>query len=775
MVTEWQKLVCSTCGGTLEEKGGKLVCAHCKSTYQAKEKISEAEVIALNSATVDRNRYRFDDAQEKYDLILKDYPENAEANWGAFLCSYGIIYEEDYDGEFVPTCHRLSDCPVEKSPYYKKLTAEQKERAKEIEELRLKILEETKKIKPYDVFICYKQNEEKKGVTVPTRESKWARDIYEKLTNKYKLRVFFAEKSLEKSNADYEPHIYAALRSAKLMFVLTTSLEHLNAVWVANEWKRYVSYIRAGEDKRVRVVYDNVEPYNLPKGFQETQMINIDGDWMAAVEAAVADVNKVVGLDRIEIQGGQMGKKSSTIQTGTLVTHEIGVGIADTTVSEKQALEIAKEYLNDGQWSSALQMVDGVLYSNKNCAEALWYKFLAKKQIKDEKEFIKSIGAMVSFNKDALFTQKEIEENIGDILRKADKNFAAELLNTLYSAIEVCNIGGAAIILLDLVLPYNYADREKNIKECFAVAIKVGRFEVFKKLLTTLKGEEVDEYIQYNLAFADSKNAYSVDKEKVLKNVLSVDEGNVVALRKIFELSSPNLSFAENKKNFEEILKFSSKPDTEIENVLVGFSNEISNKNQSAFVKEILRYYSGDLKNLKVILQKLAFKMLEIKAFDDALELFSMLIILAPDDKEVYWGICLAKIKAKYEVDVIESDIPLTSIPEYLKYLTMVDATRRQACMALTKEQESKIKERAEKKKAEKEKRRQERNKKTRATISTILAILGGIAVPGGCIGCLSAWTYDGGEARQIIFTVVMVIGIIIAIVGRTMATNNDD
>ncbi|MBR2316388.1 MAG: hypothetical protein IKA37_00295, partial [Spirochaetales bacterium] len=56
----------------------------------------------------------------------------------------------------------------------------------------------------------------------------------------------------------YEPHIYAALRSAKLMFVLTTSLDNLHSVWVANEWKRYVSYIRAGENKTVRVVYDSM-------------------------------------------------------------------------------------------------------------------------------------------------------------------------------------------------------------------------------------------------------------------------------------------------------------------------------------------------------------------------------------------------------------------------------------------------------------------------------------------------------------------------------------
>ena len=81
----------------MEYKGELLVCKYCKSTYETQEEISESLVIQLNGANVDKNRFLFDDALEKYSLLLKDYPDNAEANWGAFLCSYGIIYEEDVD------------------------------------------------------------------------------------------------------------------------------------------------------------------------------------------------------------------------------------------------------------------------------------------------------------------------------------------------------------------------------------------------------------------------------------------------------------------------------------------------------------------------------------------------------------------------------------------------------------------------------------------------------------------------------------------------------
>ena len=294
MLTELKKLTCICCGGELAEKDGKLVCKYCKSTFEEVEKISEEEVVvALNRATTDRNLLRFDEALEEYNLLLQKYPHNEMASWGAFLCDYGIIYEQDYDNQYIPTCHRLNERPVIESPNYAGLSAGHQANANEIEKLRLAIMEKAKKIQPYDVFICYKATEEKRGVSVPTREASWARDIYELLTKKG-LRVFFAEKSLAGSNVDYEPHIYAALRSAKLMFVLAGSIEHVNATWVANEWKRYSKYVRDGEEKTLRVVYDFINPYDLPKVLQNKQAINHnDMGWVEAVQKATDDIFEI--------------------------------------------------------------------------------------------------------------------------------------------------------------------------------------------------------------------------------------------------------------------------------------------------------------------------------------------------------------------------------------------------------------------------------------------------------------------------------------------------
>lgn len=289
MLTELKKLTCVCCRGELVKKEDKYVCKYCKSVFEEVERVTEEEVISLNRATEDRKLLRFDEAFEEYNLLLKKYPENEMANWGAFLCDYGIIYEDDDDGRIVPTCHRLNERPVAKSPYYAKLTETHKQYADEIERLRLSIMAESKKIPPYDVFICYKKTRENSDK--PTREASWARDMYEFLTYEMKLKVFFAEKSLEGTNAGYEPHIYAALRSAKLMFVLAGSIKNVESGWVANEWKRYAKYVQDGEEKTLRVVYDNIEPYELPKALQSKQGIDHNAmGWDQAVRKAVEEV-----------------------------------------------------------------------------------------------------------------------------------------------------------------------------------------------------------------------------------------------------------------------------------------------------------------------------------------------------------------------------------------------------------------------------------------------------------------------------------------------------
>ncbi len=82
------------------------------------------------------------------------------------------------------------------------------------------------------MFICYKESDAN-GRRTP--DSVLANDLYHQLTQEG-FKVFFARITLEdKHGSAYEPYIFAALNSAKVMVVLGTRPEYLTAVWVKNE------------------------------------------------------------------------------------------------------------------------------------------------------------------------------------------------------------------------------------------------------------------------------------------------------------------------------------------------------------------------------------------------------------------------------------------------------------------------------------------------------------------------------------------------------------
>ena len=213
----------------------------------------------------------FDKAAGVFETIVTDYPEEAEAYWGLVLCKYGIEYVDDPGtGKKIPTCHRSSFESVEDDTNFEQACENAdaiarrlyREEARQIETLRQRILEVSGKEEPYDIFISYKELDEDGERTI---DSVIAQDIYKAL-NKEGYRVFFSRISLEgKLGIEYEPYIFAALNSAKVMIVVGTDYEYFNAVWVKNEWSRFLKLVSDGQQKTLIPVYKDMDPYDMPK------------------------------------------------------------------------------------------------------------------------------------------------------------------------------------------------------------------------------------------------------------------------------------------------------------------------------------------------------------------------------------------------------------------------------------------------------------------------------------------------------------------------------
>ena len=238
---------CKMCGGTIEFNPGDSVgvCDSCGTKQTLPRLDDDRRANLYDRANHFRRNNEFDKAVGLYEQILNEDPTDAEAYWSLVLCRYGIEYVEDpATHKRVPTVNRTQFTSIFDDEDYKSALQHAdgyqrtiyEEEAVAINEIQKGILAISQKEKPVDVFICYKETD-KAGRR--SQDSVLANELYYQLTNEG-FKVFFSRITLEdKLGTAYEPYIFAALNSAKVMVVLGTKPEHFNAVWVKNEWSRY--------------------------------------------------------------------------------------------------------------------------------------------------------------------------------------------------------------------------------------------------------------------------------------------------------------------------------------------------------------------------------------------------------------------------------------------------------------------------------------------------------------------------------------------------------
>ena len=368
---------CKMCGGALDVHDNETVavCEYCGSKQTVPTKSSEVITNLFNRANNLRLKNEFDKAAEIYGKILDEDDTNSEAHWCLLLCKYGIEYVEDpKTNKRIPTCHRAQYTSVLTDPDYtaavenaeavsKEVYAEQ---AHEISELQKSILAIVKNEKPFDVFICYKESDENGKRTV---DSALANDIYYQLT-KEGLRVFYAAITLEdKLGQEYEPYIFAALNTAKVMLVIGTKPEYFEAVWVRNEWSRFLAMMKTDRDKMLIPCYRDMDAYELPEEFAHLQAQDM---------AKIGFITDLVrGIKKVTAKDEPKTEQSTVIR-------QVGAS------SNMQAL-LKRGYmaLEDHEWDRADGFFEEVLNLDAECAEAYLGQLLAKNKLSSLKAYTK--------------------------------------------------------------------------------------------------------------------------------------------------------------------------------------------------------------------------------------------------------------------------------------------------------------------------------------------------------------------------------------------------
>lgn len=368
---------CKMCGGDIDFIPGATygTCEYCGSTSTIPQAEDENKLNRYNRANHFRRQCEFDKAVAAYEKILEQDDTDAEAHWGAVISRFGIEYVEDpATHQRIPTCHRvqvasiLTDedylAAVENAPDEESRRIYQEEAA-QIAEIQKGILAISANEKPYDVFICYKETDENGQ---RTRDSQWAQDVYYGLTEQG-LKVFFSRITLEdKLGQQYEPYIFAALNSAKVMVVIGSRPEYFNAVWVKNEWSRYLSLMKHDHKRLLIPCYRDMDPYDLPEELSMLQ--SQDMSKIGFMQDLLRGVQKVM-------QQPTSAPQVVRVETATVETNAPGV----TSLLKRAAL-----FLEDGDTASAREYYDRVLDIDPECAEAYMGKVCAETGCRKESD-----------------------------------------------------------------------------------------------------------------------------------------------------------------------------------------------------------------------------------------------------------------------------------------------------------------------------------------------------------------------------------------------------
>ena len=368
-------LSCKMCGGELVLTPGEKTarCAYCDTLQTIPEADNEKKLTLFSRANRLRMNCEFDKAAGIYENLAAEFPQEAEAYWGLVLCKFGIEYVDDpATGKKIPTCHRSSfDSVMEDEDLEQALENADavsrrlyREEAKQIEELRKGILEVSGKEAPYDIFICYKETDENGQRTL---DSVLAQDIYDALTDKG-YRVFFSRITLEdKLGQEYEPYIFAALNSAKIMLAVGTDYEYYNAVWVKNEWSRYLKLMAKDKEKYLIPCYKNLDAYDMPKEFAKLQAQDLGK--LGAMQDLTRGVEKLLG-----------GTRSTASAEAA-----VNAAVSPLEVMLKRGFMA----LEDNDWKLADGFFEEALNQNPECGRAYMGKFLALQRKTSFEEFTK--------------------------------------------------------------------------------------------------------------------------------------------------------------------------------------------------------------------------------------------------------------------------------------------------------------------------------------------------------------------------------------------------
>jgi len=333
---------CKICGGqtSVDTANGIAICEYCGTKQALPLFTDNSERLLYERGNNYLSHSEYDKAENVFNQLLTIKPNAAVLYWDLVLCKYGVTYVKDpKTDKYIPTCNRTHYAPIFSDKNYQKaieLSSGEKrtlfeEDAKTIDNIQKGIIAVSKKEKPFDIFISYKETDASGN---RTKDSIEAQKLYEKLTEAG-YKVFFSRITLEdKIGTEYEPYIYAALYSSKVMLTICSSQENIEAVWVKNEWSRFLGFRQNDNAKALLPLYFDMDKAALPDEFALLSAYDMHTDGFE--DELLRGIKKLIPLPIMKAKRRKQMLKTAAMIAASLV---VVAGIAAAIIIPKKMEE----------------------------------------------------------------------------------------------------------------------------------------------------------------------------------------------------------------------------------------------------------------------------------------------------------------------------------------------------------------------------------------------------------------------------------------------------
>lgn len=494
---KYVSVICPSCGGAVTSLGDdRYQCKYCLTEFCYVEESEEAfgqQTGLLLNANNFLSIGRFDDAANTYRVIIKTFPDEVRAYWGAFLSEYGIEYVQE-DGKRRPICHRISRLSALDSPDLKELfarcnAAEREQytvQAEEIERIRLQTYEISKAQDKYEIFICHGDG---------AGEKEKAEELYDAFASKGR-KVFLPEKCIPRGERNAEGYIYPAIESASFLFVIAESQDSI--VRTDSIWRRFI----ADKSKKTQVLHKGLDEQNFPSDLRRTvqrqEPIDLrDAHWLRAAEAFAEKKDKKGGdassaqadkayieemIRKLERPGGQVAAANSLAEAFVMMLSCLAAGNA------YEGERVLNEQL-DRFRPGAIRFVGEL------CLELTK---LPKVSEAERRNCMANVGNIASRLRSAApaltLEERELYATVGN----------AKLLVFLAKCFGVIKDGGRQCFVLDMI-DYTQLYDTRIVNELIGMLFKNGRSEDVKDVLRSVPQMDGDYVLMSLLKNFDNK------------------------------------------------------------------------------------------------------------------------------------------------------------------------------------------------------------------------------------------------------------------------------